>query len=88
MGSEQHERVIIASDGLWDFCTPELAAAIVRRAPTAKKAAREMVRLAELRSKAKFNEIKDDTTCVIIDLNPSGLPFAAPIRTAGCCMLL
>eukprot|EP00966_Prymnesium_polylepis_P250445 5791473-Prymnesium_polylepis.1 len=63
VGSEQHERVIIASDGLWDFCTPELAAAIVRRAPTAKKAAREMVRLAELRSKAKFNEIKDDTTC-------------------------
>jgi len=83
-GTGKHERVVIASDGLWDFCTPELAAKIARRERTAQAAASALLRLANNRSIAKFNELKDDTTCVVVDLNPSHLPFEKPKMDGAC----
>ena len=72
-----HSRVVLASDGLWDFVTHERAAQVVGASRSAQKAADRLVRLAETRSKAKFNRLKDDTTVLVIDLDYRG---TAPAR--------
>lgn len=61
-------RLIIASDGIWDALSSDLAAKACRGLP-AELAAKLVVKEA-LRSRG----LKDDTTCVVVDLIPSDQP--------------
>ncbi|PWA96881.1 PPM-type phosphatase domain, Protein phosphatase 2C family (chloroplast) [Artemisia annua] len=55
-------RLIIASDGIWDALTSEIAASACRGLPS-ELAARQVVKEA-LRTRG----LKDDTTCVVVDI--------------------
>lgn len=57
-------RLVIASDGIWDALSSELAAKSCRGLP-AELAARQVVKEA-LRTRG----LKDDTTCVVVDIIP------------------
>lgn len=57
-------RLIIASDGIWDALSSEMAAKSCRGLP-AELAARQVVKEA-LRSKG----LRDDTTCIVVDIIP------------------
>ncbi|KAE8077281.1 hypothetical protein FH972_015856 [Carpinus fangiana] len=57
-------RLIIASDGIWDALSSEMAAKACRGLP-AELAARQVVKEA-LRTRG----LKDDTTCVVVDIIP------------------
>ena len=81
------QRVVLASDGLWDFVTPDEACTkVLCRAKDAADAAYSLASLAQQRSNMRFNELKDDTTVLVVELNPSGAP--PPLSAAagtGCC---
>lgn len=62
-------RLIIASDGIWDALSSEMAAKACRGLP-AELAAKMVVKEA-LRSRG----IKDDTTCLVVDIIPPGQSF-------------
>ena len=79
----EHQRVVIASDGVWDFVTCEEAGRKVRAAPSPQAAADALVSLATKRSKARLNYLKDDTSCVVVDLNPARRAFEPPASAAG-----
>lgn len=89
VSSGAHERVVIASDGLWDVCTNEKAASIVRKAKSAADAAYKLAEYAWRTSHARFDRLKDDTTIVVVDLDCS-LPGESPPQNkdAGCGCLL
>ncbi|PSR88299.1 Protein like [Actinidia chinensis var. chinensis] len=57
-------RLIIASDGIWDALSSEMAAKSCRGLP-AELAARQVVKEA-LRTRG----LKDDTTCIVVDIIP------------------
>ena len=81
----QHMRVVLASDGMWDFITRPEAGKVARKAASPQAAATALVRLASNRSKAQLNRLKDDTTVVVVDLNPSQLKVTTrPEDAAGC----
>ncbi|XP_074274893.1 putative protein phosphatase 2C 15 [Silene latifolia] len=65
-------RLIIASDGIWDAISSEMAAKACRGLP-AELAARQVVKEA-LRTRG----LKDDTTCIVVDIIPPENP--APPR--------
>lgn len=68
-------RLIIASDGIWDALSSEMAAKSCRGLP-AELAARQVVKEA-LRTRG----LKDDTTCIIVDVippDPSVQPLTPP----------
>lgn len=67
-------RLIIASDGIWDALSSEMAANSCRGLP-AELAATQVVKQA-LRTRG----LKDDTTCVVVDIIPpdNSLPAAPP----------
>lgn len=65
-------RLIIASDGIWDALTSDMAAKSCRGLP-AELAAKLVVKEA-LRSRG----LKDDTTCLVVDIIPSDHPVPAP----------
>jgi serine/threonine protein phosphatase PrpC len=58
-------RLIIASDGIWDALSNEAAAKACRGLP-AELAAKLVVKQA-----LKTSGLKDDTTCVVVDIIPS-----------------
>ncbi|OQU77838.1 hypothetical protein SORBI_3009G110300 [Sorghum bicolor] len=58
-------RLIIASDGIWDALSNEAAAQACRGLP-AELAAKLVVKQA-----LKTSGLKDDTTCVVVDITPS-----------------
>ncbi|KAI4372291.1 hypothetical protein MLD38_010538 [Melastoma candidum] len=62
-------RLIIASDGIWDALSSDMAAKSCRGLP-AELAAKLVVKDA-LRSRG----LKDDTTCLVVDINPSDIPI-------------
>ncbi|XP_019422786.1 PREDICTED: probable protein phosphatase 2C 5 isoform X2 [Lupinus angustifolius] len=66
-------RLIIASDGIWDALSNDLAAQSCRGI-LAELAAKLVVKEA-LRSRG----LKDDTTCLVVDIIPSDLPVLPPI---------
>lgn len=72
-------RLIIASDGVWDALSCEKAAKCCRGLP-AELAARQVVKEA-LRARG----LRDDTTCLVVDIMPPKLPSPAPpaIRRKG-----
>lgn len=65
-------RLIIASDGIWDALSSDMAAKSCRGLP-AELAAKLVVKDA-LRSRG----LKDDTTCVVVDIIPSDHPVLPP----------
>ncbi|GMJ13125.1 hypothetical protein like AT1G68410 [Hibiscus trionum] len=66
-------RLIIASDGIWDALSSEMAAKSCRGLP-AELAARQVVKEA-LRTRG----LKDDTTCIVVDIiPPESSPFPSP----------
>ncbi|KAI9072959.1 hypothetical protein K1719_045088 [Acacia pycnantha] len=66
-------RLIIASDGIWDALSSDMAAKSCRGLP-AELAAKLVVKEA-LRSRG----LKDDTTCLVVDIIPSDHPVLPPI---------
>ncbi|WVY97003.1 hypothetical protein V8G54_029154 [Vigna mungo] len=68
-------RLIIASDGIWDALSSEMAAKSCRGLP-AELAAKMVVKEA-LRSRG----LKDDTTCLVVDIIPSDHPVLPTIPT-------
>ncbi|KAK3418696.1 hypothetical protein EUGRSUZ_H03276 [Eucalyptus grandis] len=65
-------RLIIASDGIWDALSSDVAAESCRGLP-AELAAKLVVKEA-LRSRG----LKDDTTCLVVDIIPSDIPVIPP----------
>ncbi|GAA0148905.1 protein phosphatase [Lithospermum erythrorhizon] len=65
-------RLIIASDGIWDSLSSDMAAQCCRGLP-AELAAKLVVKEA-LRSRG----LKDDTTCLVVDIIPSDHPVLPP----------
>ncbi|XP_023516112.1 probable protein phosphatase 2C 5 [Cucurbita pepo subsp. pepo] len=65
-------RLIIASDGIWDTLSSDMAAKSCRGLP-AELAAKLVVKEA-LRSRG----LKDDTTCLVVDIIPSEQPILIP----------
>jgi serine/threonine protein phosphatase PrpC len=70
--SGAHERVLIASDGLWDHVTAAEAAATARAAATVEHAVQAVLKMALDRSRRKFGMLSDDVTIVCVDLNTTG----------------
>ncbi|VFQ66572.1 unnamed protein product [Cuscuta campestris] len=66
-------RLIIASDGIWDALPSEIAAKSSRGLP-AELAARQVVKEA-LRTRG----LKDDTTCIVVDIIPPPKNAAPPL---------
>ena len=63
---------------------------MVWRSPTVQIAADELVRLAISRSWEKEGRLKDDMTCVVVDLNPSQRTYEPIIvtgRGGACCVV-
>ncbi|CAL9776100.1 unnamed protein product [Musa acuminata subsp. burmannicoides] len=69
-------RLIIASDGIWDALSSELAAKACRGIP-AELAAKLVVKEA-----LRTSGLKDDTTCLVVDVIPSDhtLPLPSPVK--------
>ncbi|KAL6884648.1 hypothetical protein ACP4OV_010584 [Aristida adscensionis] len=65
-------RLIIASDGIWDALSSEAAAKSCRGLP-AELAAKQVVKEA-LRTRG----LKDDTTCIVVDIIPPGRTIRPP----------
>ncbi|TVU03389.1 hypothetical protein EJB05_51080 [Eragrostis curvula] len=65
-------RLIIASDGIWDALSSEAAAKCCRGLP-AELAAKQVVKEA-LRTRG----LKDDTTCIVVDIIPPGQTIRPP----------
>ncbi|EEF52429.1 protein phosphatase, putative [Ricinus communis] len=65
-------RLIISSDGVWDALSAEMALDCCRGMP-AEAAAAQIVREA-----VQFKGLRDDTTCIVIDISPPEKP-AAPL---------
>ena len=67
-------RVVLASDGLWDVCTPELAAEIACQSPTCEEAAVRLLGIAEEEylDNRGHEKMDDDTTVLVVEMSPSG----------------
>ncbi|PWA35856.1 protein phosphatase 2C family protein [Artemisia annua] len=70
--SDAGGRLIIASDGIWDAVSSEMAAKSCRGLP-AELAARQVVKEA-LRTRG----LKDDTTCIVVDIIPPDTAMPPP----------
>lgn len=71
-------RLIIASDGVWDALTSEKAAKVCRGEKQPEVAAKNIVKEA-----VKVQGLRDDTTCLVVDIVPPGRAsrsFAPAVR--------
>ena len=82
-------RVCLASDGLWDVCSFALAADIMWRAPSVEAAAERLLRVAidEYIGRRAHATMDDDTTVLVVELNPTGVKHVPPDLMSGCCAL-
>ena len=83
-------RVILASDGRWDVCSHQTAAKVARKHETPQEAADALLAIAK-RAYIKergLERVGDDTSVVVVDLNPGLVPFEPPAAGATCCALL
>eukprot|EP00629_Pelagomonadales_sp_RCC1024_P008726 CAMPEP_0119273626 /NCGR_PEP_ID=MMETSP1329-20130426/10790_1 /TAXON_ID=114041 /ORGANISM="Genus nov. species nov., Strain RCC1024" /LENGTH=436 /DNA_ID=CAMNT_0007273855 /DNA_START=189 /DNA_END=1499 /DNA_ORIENTATION=+ len=77
-----YERVVLASDGLWDLIDFAGAEAICRKVPEPQACAERLLRVAKTESGRRgYRGLKDDTTILVIDLNPNRV---AVQPEAGC----
>lgn len=80
-------RVCLASDGLWDVCNFERAAEEMKKASSVQAAAKKLLKIPEY----QYIEVRghdmmdDDTTILVIELNPSGVKLAG---AGGCCEVM
>ena len=79
-------RVVLASDGLWDICTPERAAAIVFKAATLQQAAEELLQIAKdvYQGERGLEKMGDDTTVMVLEMNPAGVQSRGEPKQGGC----
>jgi serine/threonine protein phosphatase PrpC len=82
-------RVCLASDGLWDVCTFARAAAIIGKSKSVHTAALEMMAIpvGEYIGVRGHDMMDDDTTILVVELNPSGIKVASPSGD-GCCSMM
>ena len=89
---DESRRVVIASDGLWDIISAEDGAAIARQHDEPQAAADALLAIAqhEYHEVRGLEKMGDDTTVVVVDLNPGGLAYEDPIKGMGgvCCAVL
>lgn len=81
-------RVILASDGLWDVCEHESAVRLARECASPQEAAEALLTFAQREYAARGKKgVGDDVTIYVVDLNPSGLSFRPPAKSAysHCC---
>ena len=86
--SSSHMRLVLATDGLWDIVSPEHAAQVTRAAPTPQQACDELLEICRVvyMDERGLDKMGDDTTVMIVELNPSERPFEPP--PASCCAIL
>jgi len=83
-------RVCVASDGLWDICSFDKAAETMKKAANCEKAAKTLLGFAEkeyieVRGHEKMD---DDTTILVVELNPSGIKVGGGDGGGGCCSVM
>jgi len=64
-GKDGDKFVIVASDGIWEFISSQLACDVVQRHTNATEACAELVRMAEQRWREEEGSYRDDITCVV-----------------------
>lgn len=81
-------RLVLASDGLWDVCSFEAACVHMKKASTVESCAKALLKIAEREylDVRGHDMMDDDTTVLVIELNPAGVNYSAP-QGAGCCTL-
>jgi serine/threonine protein phosphatase PrpC len=84
-----HHRIILASDGLWDVCTPEQAAEVLHACADPLSAAKKLLEIAEFEyiENRGHEMMDDDTTVLVVDVNATGRPFKVASAGGGCCTL-
>ena len=82
-------RVCLASDGLWDVCDFAVAARHMVDEKTIGRAARRLLRIAEdeYLTNRGHEMMDDDTTVLVVELNPSGTPYAGGSSGGACCVV-
>lgn len=68
----EDEFIVIATDGVWEFITPEEAVALVAKQKDPKESCQALVDLAYQRWIEEEEGIVDDITCVVVFLATSG----------------
>ena len=89
VGRGEFLRFVLASDGLWDIVAFGGAAASARRGASADAVARRLMGECERQSHAKFGRLKDDTTIIVVDVNPSDISARAVVShcSAACAVI-
>ena len=84
VAASKRVRVVLASDGLWDICTAERAAEIVYAAETPQMAAEALLAVAKAvyQGERGLEKMGDDTTVMVVELNPSG-GVGPPAKSKG-----
>ncbi|KAJ1446272.1 phosphatase 2C-like domain-containing protein [Pelagophyceae sp. CCMP2097] len=81
VGPDAFDRVVLATDGLWDVVSHADAVRLVkRRGLSPQRAAEVLLRCARGAYARKGGGVRDDVTVVVVDINPSGLDCAVPPR--------
>jgi len=91
VGAAEHQRVVIASDGLWDVVSEAEAMQIARDTPSVDQVADTLMGMAkaEYLTNRGLAKMGDDTTVMVVDLNPSNVSFEArATATDNCCAIL
>ena len=81
--AERCLRVVLATDGLWDFVSTAEARKILCRCASSQACADRLAAKAVARSKSRLNLLKDDVTVVVVTINPSGLPLPLSAANEG-----
>jgi serine/threonine protein phosphatase PrpC len=87
--ADGYRRVVLASDGLWDVVPLDKALRLVCRIESVQDAAEALLEEAK---RVYFEERKlelpgDDTTVMVVDLNPSQMPLPG-LASVGCCSIM
>ena len=82
-GPDRVMRVVLATDGLWDFVTTDEARDILCMYASPQACADRLVAKAVTRSKRRLNQVKDDTTVIVVTLNPTGAPLPLSLSNEG-----
>ena len=83
--SNVFDRVVLASDGLWDLVSFEAAAACMRSVDDPQKAAHLLLKRAKSESARRgYSGLKDDTTILVVDINPNSLKVTETARGCAC----
>ena len=83
--SSVFDRVVLASDGLWDLVSFEAAATCMRSVDDPQKAAQLLLKRAKSESARRgYSGLKDDTTILVVDINPNSLKVTETAQGCAC----